>query len=178
MDEPFSVNLLISQCLRNHAITANNLSYIKKKQAFFVTSLQKIITNTMMGVVMGVSRLQFFKNTFWVGFFTSVSRILGYLRERLVSHFLGVGAETDALLIAIKIPAFFRRVLAEGAFSSSFLPILADTQKEDTNTQRSFIITTLVFLALILVPLAIAFEVWADSIITFCCPNWPQHPLG
>lgn len=138
--------------------------------------MQISISNTMMGVVMGLSRAQFFKDTFWVGFFTSISRILGYLRERLVSHFLGVGAETDALLIAIKIPSFFRRILAEGAFSSSFVPILTDIQKRASQQQASFILTAFAFLALILVPLITAFEVWADSIITFLLPKLASTP--
>ena len=141
-----------------------------------ILSLQMFNSNTMMYVVMGLSRIQFFKNTFWVGFFTSISRILGYLRERLVSHFLGVGAETDALLIAIKIPSFFRRVLAEGAFSSSFVPILTDIQKRASSKQASFILTSFAFLALILIPLIAAFEIWADTIITFLLPKLASTP--
>ena len=120
--------------------------------------------------------MQFFKDTFWVGFFTSISRILGYVRERLISHFLGVGVETDALLLAIKIPSFFRRVLAEGAFSSSFVPILTEIKKRAAQQQISFIITAFAFLAVILIPLITAFEIWADSIISFLLPKLAATP--
>ena len=129
-----------------------------------------------MVVAMYSSQSQFFKSTVWVGFFTSLSRILGYLRERLVSHFLGVSAETDALLIAIKLPAFFRRVLAEGAFSSSFMPILADAQKISKEREAGFIMTSFVFLSAILIPLIMCFEIWAEPIITTMLPKLTATP--
>lgn len=62
------------------------------------------------------------KAAFIVGFFTLLSRILGFARECLMAFCLGAGICTDALLIALKLANTFRRVFAEGAFNSSFLP--------------------------------------------------------
>lgn len=42
---------------------------------------------------------------------------------------IGANAISDALVIAIKIPSFFRRIFAEGAFHVSFLPAYTHTQK-------------------------------------------------
>ncbi|MBR1734571.1 MAG: murein biosynthesis integral membrane protein MurJ, partial [Alphaproteobacteria bacterium] len=57
-----------------------------------------------------------------VGSFTLLSRIIGFLRECLMVFCLGAGIYTDALLVALRLANTFRRIFAEGAFNSSFLP--------------------------------------------------------
>ncbi|MCY4414509.1 MAG: murein biosynthesis integral membrane protein MurJ [Alphaproteobacteria bacterium] len=121
------------------------------------------------------NRLQFLKKTLWVAIFTIGSRILGYFRERMLAQFLGVCASTDALLIAIKLPSFFRRSLAEGALSSSFVPILS-SELHNKENQSSLILTSLAFLALALAPLIFSFEIWTDSIITTLFPKLTETP--
>ena len=51
----------------------------------------------------------------------------GYaLENRLaMSRVLGAGPVADAFLIAFKLPNFFRRMFAEGAFASAFVPLFA-----------------------------------------------------
>jgi putative peptidoglycan lipid II flippase len=48
--------------------------------------------------------------------------MLGMVREMLMSHYMGVGAMTDAFVVAFKFPNFFRRFFAEGAFNAAFVP--------------------------------------------------------
>lgn len=50
------------------------------------------------------------------------SRILGLLRDIILALYLGAGLYSDVFFVAIKLPAFFRRIFAEGAFGQSFLP--------------------------------------------------------
>ena len=57
-----------------------------------------------------------------VGFFTAISRILGLVRDVLLALVLGAGAASDAFLVALKLPNFFRRITAEGALTNVFLP--------------------------------------------------------
>ena len=56
---------------------------------------------------------------------TFLSRITGFLRDMAFSHYLGAGVSADAFLVAFRIPNFFRRLFAEGAFSQAFVPVLA-----------------------------------------------------
>lgn len=72
------------------------------------------------------------------GTFTILSRITGYLRDLLVAHFIGVNALSDALTLAIKLPSFFRRLFAEGAFHVSFLPVFAGLLKANRATAFKF----------------------------------------
>jgi putative peptidoglycan lipid II flippase len=69
------------------------------------------------------------KSVFSVSSLTLLGRITGYMRDLMLAHFIGANAISDAINIAIKIPSFFRRIFAEGAFHVSFLPAYAHTQK-------------------------------------------------
>jgi putative peptidoglycan lipid II flippase len=61
---------------------------------------------------------------------TMLSRITGLLREQLIAAMFGASAETDAFMIAFRIPNLLRRVFAEGAFSQAFVPILAEYKEK------------------------------------------------
>jgi putative peptidoglycan lipid II flippase len=61
-----------------------------------------------------------------VGGMTTMSRVLGLLRDVVIAAFIGASANADAFFIAFKIPNFLRRLFAEGAFSQAFVPVLAD----------------------------------------------------
>ena len=58
-----------------------------------------------------------------VGSFTLLSRIVGFVRDIVLSAVLGSGAVADAFFVAFKLPNFFRRLFAEGAFSAAFVPL-------------------------------------------------------
>ena len=50
------------------------------------------------------------------------SRIVGLVRQRVMSHYLGQGAVTDAFNAAFRIPNFLQNLFGEGALSASFIP--------------------------------------------------------
>ena len=56
---------------------------------------------------------------------TMLSRISGFVRDVLLSNFFGASAVADAFFVAFRIPNFFRRLFAEGAFNQAFVPVLA-----------------------------------------------------
>lgn len=60
-----------------------------------------------------------------VGGLTMVSRVLGFVRDILIAAVLGTGAVADAFFVAFKLPNLFRRLFAEGAFNSAFVPMFA-----------------------------------------------------
>ena len=62
------------------------------------------------------------KSTGTFGFYTIISRLLGYLRDGLIAIFLGAGLLADAFFVAFRIPNTFRRLFAEGTFNSAFIP--------------------------------------------------------
>jgi len=60
-----------------------------------------------------------------VGSATMASRVLGFVREALIAYTLGAGPVSDAFYAAFRFPNLFRRLFAEGAFNSAFIPLFA-----------------------------------------------------
>ncbi|MBP9692030.1 MAG: murein biosynthesis integral membrane protein MurJ [Alphaproteobacteria bacterium] len=69
--------------------------------------------------------MQFYKSIATVSGFTFLSRITGFIRDALIAGILGVSGVTDAFFIAFKLPNFFRRFFAEGAFNAAFVPLFS-----------------------------------------------------
>lgn len=63
---------------------------------------------------------------------TGLSRIAGFARDILTAAYLGAGPVADAFFVALKLPNFFRRVTAEGAFSIVFVPMYSKTREIET----------------------------------------------
>ena len=61
-----------------------------------------------------------------VSFWTFVSRILGLIRDIVITGLLGAGVALDTFVVIMKIPSVFRRLFAEGAFNQAFVPVLAE----------------------------------------------------
>jgi len=70
--------------------------------------------------------MNIFKTLANVSGMTTLSRILGFLRDSIIASTFGVGVATDAFFVAFKIPNLLRRISAEGAFTQAFIPILAE----------------------------------------------------
>ena len=73
-----------------------------------------------------------------VAFLTGISRVSGLIRDVLFSFFFGASPIADAFFLAFRIPNFFRRLVAEGAFQQAFVPILTlyQTEKSDQELTR------------------------------------------
>ncbi len=63
------------------------------------------------------------KNVGTIGGLTAVSRVFGFLRDILLARVLGATAMGDAWQLAFMLPNIFRRLFAEGAFASAFVPL-------------------------------------------------------
>ncbi len=59
-----------------------------------------------------------------VSFLTSVSRVLGLVRDQLALGILGASGVNDAFVTAFNLPNLFRRLLGEGALTAAFVPTL------------------------------------------------------
>lgn len=63
------------------------------------------------------------KNVGTIGGLTMVSRVFGFARDMLLARALGAGGVADAWQLAFQLPNIFRRLFAEGAFASAFVPL-------------------------------------------------------
>ena len=65
---------------------------------------------------------------------TLISRVLGLVRDVVIANVMGAGVMADVFLFANKIPNFFRRLFAEGAFAQAFVPVLSEYHTRDEKT--------------------------------------------
>ena len=78
------------------------------------------------------------KSTLLMSFGTFLSRILGLARDMAIGAFF-TRTETDAFLVAFRLPNFFRRFLGEGALTISFIPIfIHKLSGKDEKTRAQF----------------------------------------
>ena len=66
------------------------------------------------------------KSAFLVGAGILISRVIGVIRQRVFSHYLGIGDAAGAFTAAFRIPNFLQNVFGEGALSASFIPVYAN----------------------------------------------------
>lgn len=66
------------------------------------------------------------RSSFIVSTMTMLSRVLGLTRDVIFARVIGAEAGADAFYVAFKIPNFFRRLFAEGAFAQAFVPVLSE----------------------------------------------------
>lgn len=58
-----------------------------------------------------------------VGLGILTSRLFGFLRERALAHYFGVGPHIDAFRAALRTPNILQNLLGEGTLSAAFIPI-------------------------------------------------------
>ncbi|NOD64175.1 MULTISPECIES: murein biosynthesis integral membrane protein MurJ [unclassified Ruegeria] len=100
-----------------------------------------------------MKQIRLISGFFTVGFWTLASRILGFLREILLTALIGPGPVMDAFVAAFRLPNMFRRFFAEGAFNAAFVPMFSKRLEADENpqgfAQDAFNLLALAVLALV-----------------------------
>lgn len=121
--------------------------------------------------------MKLFRSIATVGFYTMASRFFGFIRTILTASYLGAGAISDALEIAIKFPSFLRRLFAEGAFNAAFVPLFAGTLAEDGQEKaKSMAEEILAVFLLTLFILVLLVEIFMGDLIPLLLPGFKKTP--
>jgi putative peptidoglycan lipid II flippase len=114
--------------------------------------------------------------------FTTISRVLGFLRDVLIAHFLGAGIVSDCFFVAFKLPNFFRRLFAEGAFNAAFVPMFSKTLESGANAEiaklnaKDFAEQVLAVLLLSLILVFGMFEIFMPYAMYVLAPGFSDEP--
>ena len=103
---------------------------------------------------------------------TLLSRISGLGRDVVLSHIFGAGAAADAFFVAFRIPNFFRRLFAEGAFAQAFIPVLADYTLRPHEQLRRFTAVMFGNLALLVSLVTLAGVLGAPVLVLVFAPGF------
>ena len=113
------------------------------------------------------------RSSFIYSFFTSISRVFGFIRDILIANFLGTGVIADIFFIAFRLPNTFRRIFSEGALNSAFVPIYTKLINENLK-KRSSEFAGSIFLIFLLVSslVVIIIEIFMPSFIAILAPGF------
>ena len=89
-----------------------------------------------------------------------------------MAAFLGAGVFSDIFLIAFKLPNLFRRVTADGAFTSAFLPIYSQLKIQNGNDIAFIYFKKFSIELLFLFILMIIFQIIMPFVIYFLAPGF------
>jgi len=107
---------------------------------------------------------------------TLISRISGFARDMVLSYFFGAGAIADAFFVAFRIPNFFRRLFAEGAFNQAFVPVLARYRNEPRELYLAFVAAVAGNLALALTIIVLLGVLFSPALIAVFAPGFRDSP--
>lgn len=110
-----------------------------------------------------------------VSLLTLLSRVLGLIRDVIIAQYFG--ARADAFFVAFKIPNFFRRLFAEGAFAVAFVPVLTEYKTQRSlNEVRLLVARTSGMLGSVLLLLTLLAVFFADYLPYIFAPGFRSDP--
>ncbi|HET6618973.1 MAG TPA: lipid II flippase MurJ, partial [Dongiaceae bacterium] len=118
-----------------------------------------------------------------VGLMTLASRVLGFVRDVLIANILGTGPAADAWFVAWRLPNLFRRLFAEGAFNSAFVPMFAGRLEQEGRLEtgghavaRGFAERVLASMLAFLLLLTVLAEIAMPLLIIVFAPGFYDDP--
>jgi len=114
------------------------------------------------------------KSTGTFSFFTTISRILGYLRDILIAIFLGSGPLADAFFVAFRIPNTFRRLFSEGTFNAAFVPSYATEIANGKEQSEKFATNIFNLLILSLFFIVLIIEIFMPLFVFLIAPGFSE----
>jgi putative peptidoglycan lipid II flippase len=115
------------------------------------------------------------KSAFIFSSLTLVSRIFGLIRDILIAKYVGVSTLSDIFFAAFRLPNFFRRIFAEGAFNNAFVPIFSAKLESDQKNAIIFAQNILSLLFFILLILVIFMQIFMPIIISSIFPGFNDN---
>lgn len=113
-----------------------------------------------------------------VGSATVLSRILGYIRDAAVAFVFGAGMYSDAFFMAFRIANLLRRLLGEGALTSSFIPIFTEElNSRSKDGTRRLVSSVFTLFAIIFLALAVLGMVFSREIVWLMSPGFAADPV-
>ncbi len=101
---------------------------------------------------------------------TLLSRLLGIVKTRAISSVFGATGTADVINFTFNIPNNFRKLFAEGAMNSAYIPVFASLEGadvQDTSGAQRLMAVLNGFQLLMFLPLTIATWIFAPQIVSF-----------
>lgn len=116
--------------------------------------------------------MSIFRSGLAVAFFTFLSRIAGLVRELYLAYLFGSSLQADCVNVALKFPNLFRRIFAEGAMASVFVPIYSKRMLLNNLNANQFANQILSLLLLILIIMTVVMQIFMPQIMLLLAPGF------
>jgi putative peptidoglycan lipid II flippase len=114
-----------------------------------------------------------------VGTATLASRVMGYIRDMVMSWAFGTGLAADAFYVAYRIPNLLRELLAEGSMSAAFIPIFTETltkeSRESAHHLANAVFARLLVILVVLSGLGIIFAPYVVKVVAWGWAYKAEH---
>ena len=108
------------------------------------------------------------RSTVRVMIFTGVSRLLGFVRQAVVNAVFGATGNADVLNAVFLIPNNLRKLMAEGALSSAYVPVISqaygDPRQREIGIPAGITRRLVAFQLIVLLPVLLASVMFAGPI--------------
>jgi putative peptidoglycan lipid II flippase len=102
-----------------------------------------------------------------------VTRVLGFVRERVFAQFFGDGPAADAFRAALRIPNVIRNLLGEGTLAASFIPVFAGLVEQGRDDDARRLAGVIASFLIVLAAVATLVGIFLAPIITdFVAPGF------
>ena len=101
-----------------------------------------------------------------------LSRLMGLIRDKVISWQFGAGSEADLYFAAFVVPDIINYLLAGGFMSITIIPLLARTFQEDENDAWRFFSTVLTWIFLVATFLTVICMFQAEALAGIIAPGF------
>ena len=109
------------------------------------------------------------RHAFLVGAGILLSRLIGFVRQRIFSRYFGLSDAADAFNAAFRIPNLLQNLFGEGVLSASFIPVyarlLAENEEEESGRVAGAVAAVLALTTSVLVLLGVLFTPFVTDLI-------------
>jgi putative peptidoglycan lipid II flippase len=103
------------------------------------------------------------------------SRVTGLIRDILFANYLGANLLADAFLFAFRLPNLFRRIFAEGAVNSVFIPLFVKQEKENSKLSNQFLWWIFIIFFFITSLITVFIHLFSDQVINLLAPGFVEN---
>ncbi len=107
---------------------------------------------------------------------TLTSRVFGLIRDMSIAYVFGASRVTDVFFLAYQIPSLFRKLLAEGALSSSVVPVYVERRERNPEAADRLASAVFTWAVLGVGLLTLIGVLGSDYLVTVVAPGYLGTP--
>jgi len=125
-----------------------------------------------------MSKTGLIKSTGVIGIATTISRVLGFVRDIVIANYFGTSLAAQAFVVAFRIPNSLRDLVGEGATNAAIVPVL--TEYKTIEDDKEFLHASRVLFNIsfvLLLALTIIGIIFSPFIVRVIAPGFIREPI-